>query len=1396
MAGVSSSHENEYDTDVERAIEESLASHIYSTKARAEQTSKNPIYGFIGGAETCWFNSALQMLLNTQKFREWIQTVISEPTKTDSAVIQKCFFLHNALKFIHDKEKYPFDISKSANRSIDITDFIEFANTIKADNTFHFNAIPTVFRYISDGQQDPFLFIGDITDCINYGTYQQQYINIYHNQSNNEIEWSKSDSGFTSSDSFITNLVDSVELPTRITKENIIRMIAAKALIRNRSHEFTSLQQLLDIIPKPLKKMSRQTDQRLVEKSRFLSDLKLFSTVSLYDRFNSVKSDSSINTLNKYIDQVLTNLTTLYNKPRINFSYGQNVTTWFTQFINVTPLILNTIHTTDVLGNITSTDIRFIQDETVDIIHVINTIFKTVSNKTINDLLSALKKSSDPIHHKIASVLDFHEDPTLKPILQGMYDDYFTYVSGDYIMIQIASMDLDNNRYNHLSNIRYDLIQPNHVFTFGDNQYFLTCIMWHISGDIKHGHYVSEINIVNPPHTSIERGLYLCNDSITTKIDRWNSLPSGTNMIPSLFVFENAALTPELSMVDFPVSHTPEPSAAGLMSKSISPMKTVASVAATAAAAIAIGSIRKKTFFTPSPVSSMILNTPEGVIAEIKTRIDEITSTKNKEDGTPVNIAILVNGGSFNPIHYGHLEMYTASRHLLHESRGKDKITFTDVLIIYVVSPFNDLKDKNRSDLTKILYDTQYRINMCRESFASIGDIPDGNYTTSDSKHLSKNMFVWPVELSNAYSIHTSIMRSLNDSGGVDLSKSKITFYGLAGSDKVLNKGGAFNPENFIDQSFYFSNGIAGNSIIVGRGPSDTFSGFWEWLQNEKAKNTTGYDKYIDNGDKVTLTTSQEISSSDIQTQIPVLIQYAKQISVYSGKRITNPDCKDTSCVPFQTQNDVIDEFVKRSDILRRYVPNSILFKLLAYNEDTHPTLARHTPDTFVAGYKQYRRFHFRNSLDLIHQNKAVNDSIPPQTERIINDITTKVDVSKMSNDDNIEFVQMTTGRAASFYSGVGSTTGPKNVTILNFANADVLGGGVMLGSTAQEETLIMMAPLLAVSLSTIGCYEKNDKTYYKGWEHNNWNKKIYYTTNKLPFEITDEFTFTLPSNSSKNSYNVISAAAYEWGKSNNYQTQYTDIQSSEFKTSMIRMIQNIAYVAAVEQKSNVLILGAWGCGAFAPKNTSSNPNIQEQYIQVVAGLFHEALYANIPDTSNAFKDLFEKVVFPIPDCKTYDIFKGTFESTTIAIDIGDQGGEGGGVSPSKTLLSNTSSHVELPPPPYITLTNIIASIDSGIDHFVEQMSNRNPLREISVNDQSSISENKEKTKFTRVDGNFPKITVPLFEQMIYHRAGSMNMNPLEIFIPTNYKINFKEINEYFQEMVRRNDPETQELVS
>jgi len=57
---------------------------------------------------------------------------------------------------------------------------------------------------------------------------------------------------------------------------------------------------------------------------------------------------------------------------------------------------------------------------------------------------------------------------------------------------------------------------------------------------------------------------------------------------------------------------------------------------------------------------------------------------------------------------------------------------------------------------------------------------------------------------------------------------------------------------------------------------------------------------------------------------------------------------------------------------------------------------------------------------------------------------------------------------------------------------------------------------------------------------------------------------------------------------------------------------------------------------------------------------------------------------------------------------------------------------------PYLTITNIKASIDTGIDNFVEELSLRNPLKEIPVNEVGTNSASKNKI-FTRVDGDYPE---------------------------------------------------------
>ena len=844
---------------------------------------------------------------------------------------------------------------------------------------------------------------------------------------------------------------------------------------------------------------------------------------------------------------------------------------------------------------------------------------------------------------------------------------------------------------------------------------------------------------------------------------------------------------------------------------------------------------------------------PKDIIPIIKTRINEIVNHTTDTTGIGVGrgqksppIAILVNGGSFNPIHNGHLEMYIRAREELMTKQ------YTDVLIIYCVSAFSDLQKKHASAPAPVLlFDEsgkKNRINLCREAFACIDDVnePGKIQFAADGRHLSTNMFVWPEEDSSPYK--NQIILSLHGVTGLN-----VTLFGLAGQDKVAT------PD------YYFLNGIKGNSIIVGRGgeggsiDATIFAaptgGFPEDTGNSYDP-TTG---------KIAIQSGLTIASSRIQPEILKLRDLTSKWAQHFGKNMFISDCSNGNCISFNDQDDIIEKFQKKmnSPPLSQ-VPKCILYQLLTYGLP-RKSEGKEDPDE-LRGYKQFRRFLFGkliNSHIDTNTGKLTTNTVPAnvsQEQHNVIDILSGLSAIKSSASPKIEFLQMTTGRALYIETKRNQSPPPPKVCILNFANANTVGGGVMRGQTVQEETLCMMAPDLYLSLRAVADNGAEDTTtgqkIYGKWGESNWDSQFYYTKKEGPisFKTKDEFAFKeletsdtgagVTVGTAASPYytgHVITAAAPNLKTGSGKST--IDFNTPAFENQMIKIIQNIAYVASSIQDCDVLILGAWGCGAFAPKGDDNKP-----YIQKVAQLFYKALHENVPGVSSVtFKDLFDKIIFPIPDCYTYDIFKTGFNDTlqrppppsppppimrpilskaagaAVAVAAGVAAGvTSAAIVSSKSEQPITSllkakvtspprspSHPPSPPlssatsvpatdapdiKPYITLTHLIAKIDSSIDYFVEQIATRNPLKEISVNDQSSTAPDN-KLKFARVDGNFPTIPVPLFEQMVYHRAGSTNLNPLSLFIPTGYKINFQEIVEYFREMLRRKDQETQELV-
>ena len=245
----------------------------------------------------------------------------------------------------------------------------------------------------------------------------------------------------------------------------------------------------------------------------------------------------------------------------------------------------------------------------------------------------------------------------------------------------------------------------------------------------------------------------------------------------------------------------------------------------------------------------------------------------------------------------------------------------------------------------------------------------------------------------------------------------------------------------------------------------------------------------------------------------------------------------------------------------------------------------------------------------------------------------------------------------------------------LNFANSFHPGGGYTTGDNAQEENLCLKSGFLYASLNEASSRNK----YYEDWGKN-WDNKVLYTPlvpfvrdeeekllntkfiikfndgNKFEYNIN---TLNLLNQNTVYSGSIITSAAPDFRTSNPFGKSFDNLIRKEkvdynsFKIELEKYVEKNKYLDTIRYicmtpscihncsgfpnvenigKPRVLILGAWGCGAFNP------PSSYSEYRQIIAEYFIEVL-KTIP--SNTYNE----IVFAIPGDPDIDINYTTFKT-------------------------------------------------------------------------------------------------------------------------------------------------------
>ncbi len=174
-------------------------------------------------------------------------------------------------------------------------------------------------------------------------------------------------------------------------------------------------------------------------------------------------------------------------------------------------------------------------------------------------------------------------------------------------------------------------------------------------------------------------------------------------------------------------------------------------------------------------------------------------------------------------------------------------------------------------------------------------------------------------------------------------------------------------------------------------------------------------------------------------------------------------------------------------------------------------------------------------------------------------------------------------------------------VAVLNFANPHYPGGGVTRGTAAQEEDLCRSSNLYAC-LSDGRVFEDFYRYHRTGTSHD-FSDRLIYTRDVTVFKNDSPVPEDLP-REQWFQVDVITSAAP-------YLAKRAHVNRAVLHQLLCSRIRNILE-AAIDQEAQVLILGAFGCGAFA------NPP------ELVAKAFHTVL------EEQRYHGAFSRVIFAV----------------------------------------------------------------------------------------------------------------------------------------------------------------------